>query len=262
MENAMSRARTKYRSFYQPVDEGQREALYGEYVGFLGRRNGAMDFARRQYQRREQHLEELKASRASFSGPFDDALFRRQYEKYDKSEATSPAMQLLLMFCKVNAGEAFGVEVMREARKAHFERPEAQYRAEKIIANEEEYHTKLLVGATQYFGVTMNQSFHPPLPLRVLIHGLAKTPQRFFHSVLLGAELAGIYTFSTLLDDRSGVSGPPPAGGRRTTAGGLRLSAPARAGAQPGVLRLSPQQPLQHCAAKTNHAANDRLARA
>ena len=109
-------------------------------------------------------------------------------------------MQLLLIYCKVNAGEAFGVEVMREARKAYFQRPEAQYQAEKIVANEEEYHTKLLVGATAYFGINMDQSFVPPLPLKILIHGLAGMPQRFFHAVLLAAELAGIYTFSALLD--------------------------------------------------------------
>ena len=83
----------------------------------------------------------------------------RQYVRYDRGKETDPATQLLLLFCKVNAGEAFGVEVMREARKAYFDRGEHQYQAEKIIANEEEYHTKLLLGATQYFGVTMNEAF-------------------------------------------------------------------------------------------------------
>ncbi len=187
-------------SFYQPVDEGEREALYASYVEFLGRRNGEMDFERRRYSKREAHLQALDGASLAFRGPFDPEAFRRQYAHYDKGEATPAATQLLLMFCKVNAGEAFGVEVMREARKAYFERPEAQYQAEKIIANEEEYHTKLLVGATGYFGVKMDQSFVPPLPLKILIHGLAGMPQRFFHSVLLAAELAGIYTFNTLLD--------------------------------------------------------------
>ena len=188
------------RSFYQPVDEPQREALYGSYLAFLERRNGDMDFARRRYSKREAHLEALDSAKVTYEGHFDPDLFRRQYARYDRAEETDPATQLLLMFCKVNAGEAFGVEVMREARKAYFLRAEAQYQAEKIIANEEEYHTKLLVGATSYFGITMDQSFVPPLPLKVLIHGLASMPQRFFHSVLLAAELAGIYTFSTLLD--------------------------------------------------------------
>jgi hypothetical protein len=187
-------------SFYQPVDEGQQAALYGTYVEFLGRRNGEMDFERRQYSKREAHLQALEAAPVTFQGPFDAETFRRQYAHYDTSQPTSPATQLLLMFCKANAGEAFGVEVMREARKEYFLRPEAQYQAEKIIANEEEYHTKLLVGATRYFEVKMDLAFVPPLPLKILIHGLAGMPQRFFHSVLLAAELAGIYTFNTLLD--------------------------------------------------------------
>jgi hypothetical protein len=191
---------TRSPSFYQAVDENGREALYGEYVQFLARRNGDMDFARRRYSKREEHLQALRAAAVSYQDHFDEELFRRQYAHYDKRQPTSAATQLLLMFCKVNAGEAFGVEVMREARKAYFIRPESQYQAEKIIANEEEYHTKLLVGATQYFGVQMDQSFVPPLPLKILIHGLAGMPQRFFHSVLLAAELAGLYTFTTLLD--------------------------------------------------------------
>jgi hypothetical protein len=187
-------------SFYQPVDETDRAALYRDYVRFLSRRNGEMDFQRRRYSRREAHLEALASSRARFAGRFDEDLFRRQYRRYDRAQDTSPATQLLLIFCKVNAGEAFGVEIMREARKAFFERTEAQYQAEKIIATEEEYHTRLLVGSTHYFGVEMNEAFIPPLPLKVLIHGLAKMPQRFFHSVLLAAELSGVYTFTTLLE--------------------------------------------------------------
>lgn len=187
-------------SFYQPVDESQRELGYQEYLQFLARRNGEMDFERRRYSHREAHLAALAASAPSHRGPFDGELFRAQFRRYDRRLETDPTTQLLLIFCKVNAGEAFGVEVMREARKAFFERSEAQYQAEKIIANEEEYHTKLLVGATQYFGTEMNEPFVPPLPLKVLIHGLAKMPQRFFHSVLLAAELSGIYTFATLLD--------------------------------------------------------------
>jgi hypothetical protein len=200
MTGKISMSPQRERSFYQPVDEPQRDALYASYVGFLERRNGEMDFAHRRYSKREDHLRSLASSRVTYQGPFDMELFRRQYARYDRGQETSAATQLLLVFCKVNAGEAFGVEVMREARKSYFIRPEAQYQAEKIIANEEEYHTKLLVGATAYFDVKVDQSFVPPLPLKILIHGLAGMPQRFFHSVLLAAELAGIYTLTTLLD--------------------------------------------------------------
>jgi hypothetical protein len=198
-ENKGSDALIKVPSFYQPVDEAQREPIYHNYVDFLARRNGDMDFARRRYSKREAHLQELATSKAAFEGAFDQDLFRSQYARYDRGKETDPATQLLLVFCKVNAGEAFGVEVMREARRAYFERGEYQYQAEKIIATEEEYHTKLLLGGTQYFGVKMDQAFVPPLPLKIFIHGLAKMPQRFFHSVLLAAEFSGIYMFNTLL---------------------------------------------------------------
>jgi hypothetical protein len=187
-------------SFYQPVDESDREAVFADYVRFLAIRNGDMDFQHRIYSRREDRLAALAGSTARFDGPFDAQLWRDQYRRYDRRRETPAATQLLLLFCKINAGEAFGIEVMREARREYFERPQAQFQAEKIIANEEEYHTKLLVGATQYFGVEMNQPFVAPLALKVLIHGLAAMPDRVFHSVLLAAELTGLYALNRLLD--------------------------------------------------------------
>ena len=187
-------------SFYQPVDIRAREDGFRAYLEFLEKRNGQMDFERRWYSEREAHLHHLQSSTAVYAGPFEEEVFRRQYRSYDRRQETSAVTQLLLLFCKVNAGEAFGVEIMREARKEYFDRPEAQFQTEKIITNEEEYHTKYLVGATQYFGLTMNEAFHAPLSLKVLIHGLANAPAGMFHSVLLAAELAGIYTFHTLLE--------------------------------------------------------------
>src|SRR5687767_12026023 len=120
-------------SFYQPVDETDREALFREYIQFLTRRNGEMDFDKRLYSKREAHLATLAASEARYTDRFDEVLFRSQYGRYDRSQETSAATQLLLLFCKINAGEAFGIEVMREARREYFERPEAQFQAEKII---------------------------------------------------------------------------------------------------------------------------------
>lgn len=188
------------RSFYQTVDIRGREDGFQAYLRFLAERNGQMDFVRREYATREAHLASLRSAPTAYVGPFDEELFRRQYRSYDRRVETSAVTQLLLMFCKVNAGEAFGVEIMREARKEYIDRPEAQFQTEKIITNEEEYHTRYLVGATQYFGLEMNEPFTAPLPLKVLIHGLANAPAAMFHSVLLAAELAGIYTFHTLLD--------------------------------------------------------------
>jgi hypothetical protein len=196
----MSSREAHERGFFRPVDETGREALYTEYLGFLADRNGEMDFLSRRYSKRERHLRAMARSTVRHRQPLDQELFRRQGATYRSSEATPDAMKLLLILCKMNAGEAFGVEVMRVARKAYLERPEAQYRAENVVATEEDYHTKILVGATQYFGVDWDIAFAPPLALRALVHGLANVPQRLFHSVLLAAELSGIYMLCTMLD--------------------------------------------------------------
>jgi hypothetical protein len=187
-------------SFFEPVDETDREALYREYLRFLTDRNGEMDFECRRYSKREEHLRAMASSTVRHRESFDEDLFRRQYADYRPGEATPAFMKLLLVLCKMNAGEAFGIAVMRVARKAYFERPEAQYQAERVIANEEDYHTKILVGATRHFGIDLDVAFVPPLALKALIYGLANVPQRLFHSVLLAAELSGIYMLCTLLD--------------------------------------------------------------
>lgn len=92
-----------------------------------------MSFERREYTKREAHLAALASCSAAYAGPFDEAVFRRQYRRYDARQATSDATQLLLMFCQVNAGEAFGVEIMRPARAEYFDRPETRFQAEKVL---------------------------------------------------------------------------------------------------------------------------------
>jgi len=186
-------------SFYLPVDETGREALYRQYLGFLGDRNGQMDFEARRYSKRDESLSAMAASPVRYRGAFDEALF--QYTNYRSSEETPDAMKLLLILCKMNAGEAFGVEVMRVARKSYFERPEPQYQAEKVVATEEDYHTKILVGATQYFGISdLKSAFTPPFAVKALIYSLANVPPALFHSILLAAELSGIYILCSLLE--------------------------------------------------------------
>ena len=62
-------------SFYQSVDSRDREAIFGDYVGFLGRRNGEMDFSRRRYSKREAHLEALAAGKVLTTAPSTPICF-------------------------------------------------------------------------------------------------------------------------------------------------------------------------------------------
>jgi len=69
-----------------------------------------------------------------------------------------------------------------------------------VLSNEETYHTRILLGATQHFGVeSPKEAWRPPLLLKVLIGSLAYSPKAIFHPILLGSEIGGIFAFNWLL---------------------------------------------------------------
>jgi len=187
-------------SFFQPIDESRTETIFEEYVRFLERRNGAVDFACRTFTKREEHIAELRAATTRFAGRFDETLFRGQYDRYDPSIETSWVTKLLLVLCKVNAAESYAVDVMRAARRRHEERPGAQNVAEKVAITEEQYHTRLLLGSTQYFGFDVEEPPKVRPFLRLMIHGLANLPGKSFHSLVLASEGFGLYVLHSVLE--------------------------------------------------------------
>lgn len=187
------------RSFFQPIDADQSEAVLEEYVRFIHRRNGEADFERFTFSKREAHMAELHATRVRFEGRFDGSLFRRQLRRYDRSVETPWVEKLLLVLCKMNAAEEYAVDVMRETRKRHQERSDARAFIEKVALTEEEYHTRLLLGCGQYFGVEVDEEPDVRRMLRLKIHALANVPGLVFNSVILAAEGVGLYTLYAVL---------------------------------------------------------------
>src|SRR5690606_6726830 len=108
------------------------------------------------------------------------------------------ALQALLTFVRINAGEAYGVEVVSRLR-----RPRGHAllsRVEKVLQHEETYHTRILLGATRQFDIpTPVLAWKPGLPLRALIATIAIAPDAVHHPVTLASELAGVFAFNWLL---------------------------------------------------------------
>jgi hypothetical protein len=144
----------------------------------------------------------MNASPVRYAGRLAQADFDALYARFDRRDARlTPAMLLLLTFCKMNAGEAYGLRVVTEVH-ARRERGRADLRSKVIefAQHEEEYHTRILVGAAGYFDLRATGEYHPSFALRTLIHAIAYAPSAFFHPILLAAEMAGVYTFNWTLN--------------------------------------------------------------
>lgn len=183
-------------SFYSPTPSAtEREGLLNALNEHVVSRNGS-DFALREA-RMASEFDRVDGM-ASFR--VDADRFNRNYGAF--TERDIPIEEVaLLAFVKINAGEAYGVEVTSKARAPLLQRPETRYRVEKAIGNEENFHTRLLLGATLHFEeLAVGGAWKPTWPLRLLIGGLARFPEWLFHPVLLGSEISGVHSFTWLLN--------------------------------------------------------------
>lgn len=193
-------ARPSADSFFSPVPERPREDLLQTYERFLRTRNGER-LPSGGFVERERWLAESRSWTARHAGELDARAFNSLYARFAPHDACTQAMIALLAFVKINAGEAYGVEVVRRARHDDPARHgwDLFHQLERTLADEEVYHTKILVGATQHFGVEATGAWQPAVQLRVLIRVLAHSPRGIFHPVLLGSEIAGVYAFNWML---------------------------------------------------------------
>lgn len=186
-------------SFYSPVPERPRDDLLLDYLSFLKARDGAID-PTAAYPNREAWLARADASPVRHRGKLDPELFSRSYARFQRAAAQDKALVALLAFVKINAGESYGVEVVSSKRHKGPPTGEPFDQAERAVSQEETYHTRILLGATAQFDLPRPQgAWRPPLPLKVLIGSLAYSPKAFFHPIVLGAEISGVYLFQWLL---------------------------------------------------------------
>ncbi|MBN2148945.1 MAG: hypothetical protein JW726_16290 [Anaerolineales bacterium] len=199
-------------SFYGKVDDAQREALLQAYVDYLTRRNGDIDPQTGCLPLREISLEQMNSSDVRFQGQISQAHFDRLFANFSASDPElHPALLALLLFCKMNAGEAYGVRVVKAVHARRWRQSQdLPSRAISFAQEEEEYHTRILVGAAHYFNIRADGSYLPRLALKVLIGSLAYAPKVLFHPILYGAEVAGVYVFNwTLNRVRTMIQGQP-----------------------------------------------------
>lgn len=181
-------------SFYAPAPEVHRsEDLLTAYRAFLLQRNGP-GFAAR-----DERMKTFDPSLVCAGMVVDGARFNRNYRRFKETDISEEELALLT-FVKINAAEAYGVEVV--TRSGRHSRAEFGVAADvqQIVVHEEQYHTRLLVGAAGHFqGLSISNAWRPAPSLRLLIGILARIPTVFFHPVVLSAEIAGVHMFNWML---------------------------------------------------------------
>jgi hypothetical protein len=185
------------RAILEPIPAAERLEKLHAYEAFLIERDGFADFDAGTLARREIAIARMEASPLRYRGPFDVALFAKQYRRFDPRLATPAEMLLLLVFVKTNANEAYGVE---QAEKRPPSGDPLRDRLEQLVLLEERYHTRLLLGASASFGVAISEPIAPTPTTRGIVYGIAELPEAAARPVLLAGEILGIVTFLRLIE--------------------------------------------------------------
>jgi hypothetical protein len=173
-----------------------RKSQRKQYRAFLAERDGEVDFNRRTLARREARMRAYEQPLARLR-TLDERTFAQQYERFDASRRSTPEMLLLLALVKVNAAEAFGVSKTfgRAMKRALMDNDDL----ESLLLIEETYHTRILLSSACLYGIDVKGAYTPPSPLRVLIGGIAHTPESLSRPLVLAGEILGTLLFANLL---------------------------------------------------------------
>ena len=68
-----------------------------------------------------------------------------------------------------------------------------------MLLLEETYHTKILLGAAEHFGLEVDGPFNPPAAMKVLTQAVSRLPMDLVRPLSLASELFGLATFTRLL---------------------------------------------------------------
>jgi hypothetical protein len=177
-----------------PVRAGreEREQLIEAYGRYLVERDGAPGADGETLFLREQGMQRLRAQRVRYRGPADEAAFRHLYGGGRIEADTPPELLLLSAFVKINSQEAFAVETIKRVKTELTP-------LEGRVLLQENYHTRLLLSATDLFELSVPERQRPLAALRVVVGVVARTPPGIMHTLALASEILGVANFLRLL---------------------------------------------------------------
>ena len=181
---------------FAPMPIEVRREQRAAYRAFIADRDGEVDVNRRTLTRREAGIKRFEKPLARLRD-MDEKAFSSHYAAFDPRRTASPEMLLLLGLVKVNAAEAFGVsktfgKMMKRALQDDDD-------LEVVLLIEETYHTRILLSAACLYGIEVDAAYVPPSALRILIGGIAHTPESISRPLTLAGEILGTLLFANLL---------------------------------------------------------------
>jgi hypothetical protein len=186
---------------FTPMSREECREKFPAFQEHLAQRDGELDLKARRLSRRDASLQRLVDSPVRYQGPFDKALFAAQYREFDKNKLTPEAVQILLVFVKLNATEAYAVDrsLAKDVLPMRRSAAEDERRLMLTMVVEEFYHTKLLLSASQLFGVDIDRPYVPARSVRALIQLIERAPEEVRIPVVLGSEYLGVLILARLL---------------------------------------------------------------
>jgi hypothetical protein len=181
---------------FEPMSPEAQRDQRAAYRAFVLERDGTADFERRTLARRELSMARFTRPHARIR-ELDRQLFDAQYAQYDTKHKTPVEMTLLLALLKINASEAYGVNLAYDKAKKRAIESEDDLELRLLI--EETYHTRILLSAANAYGMSVTAPNAPPGALGLLIASIASTPKFVARPLTMAAEILGTLLFINLL---------------------------------------------------------------
>ena len=181
---------------FEPMSPDAQRDQRAAYRAFVIERDGTADFEQRTLARRELSMERFTRPPARMR-ELDRRLFDAQYAQYDTKHETPVEMTLLLALLKINASEAYGVNLAYD--KARKRALDSEDDLELRLLIEETYHTRILLSAANRCGLNITAPNTPPDALGLLIASIASTPKFVARPLTMAAEILATLLFLNLL---------------------------------------------------------------
>ena len=181
---------------FAPISKDLRRAKLREYGQYLVERDGELNIDARTLSKREASVAMFETAPERVRD-IDRVRFDQLYRRFDARNLPDEEMLLLLSLVKVNAAEAYGVaqnfqRTIDRALKKHDD-------VELRIVCEETYHTRILLSSGNRYGIHVTEPYRPPSVFRIMIGGIAVSPEAISRPLTLAGELVATLTFIKLI---------------------------------------------------------------